>query len=439
MRRPEKSRLVTREALQAKQAQRLRELLREVYPANPFYRRKFDEVAFDPGELDRSDGEQDALSLLSRLPLTTKAEFQKDQAANPPYGTNLTYERARYTRLHQTSGTTGTPVRWLDTPDSWQWYVDCWKEVYHGLGVRPDDRIFFPFAFGPFIGFWGGFEAASQLGNFCLAGGGLTTIARLRFLLEHRITVVCSTPTYALHLAEVAAADGLDLPASDVRALVVAGEPGGSIPATRERIEAAWGARVYDHCGMTETGSFGFECHENPGGIHTLESEFIVEVLVPGEESPVAPGERGELVLTNLGRAGSPVIRYRTGDLVLWRDEPCPCGRPYGRLVEGILSRVDDMVFVRGNNVYPAAVEAIIRRFTEVAEYRVRVLESGGMVGLRLELDPAPGLDETARSGLAGRVSRAVRNALHFRPEVVVVSAGSLPRFEMKAQRFVRD
>ena len=434
---------MSRQALQEKQAQRLRELLRQVYPANPFYRRKLDAAGFDARVLDNKgatgEGEGALTALLQALPLTTKDEIQRDQEEHPPYGSNLTCPPQSYTRLHQTSGTTGTPIRWLDTPESWQWFVDCWKEVYHGMALEPADRLFFPFSFGPFIGFWGGFEAASQLGNFCLSGAGMTTAARLRCLLEHGITVVASTPTYALHMAEVAEAEGLQLVSSSVRVLVVAGEPGGSIPATRQRIEAAWGARVHDHCGMTETGSVGFECKENPGGMHVLEGEFIAEVLEPGKETPTSQGSEGELILTHLGRAGSPVIRYRTGDLVRWSDEPCACGREFGRLVGGILGRVDDMVFVRGNNVYPGAIEAVIRRFPEVAEYRVRVLQSGGMSDLHVELDPACEMEETRRAGLIRRVARAVRDELYFRAEVTLVAPGSLPRFEMKAQRFFRE
>src|SRR5439155_10198869 len=145
-----------------------------------------------------------------------------------------------------------------------------------------------------------------------LPGGGMSSAARLRFLLDHRATVILCTPSYALHLAEVARSEGIDLAGSPVRMLIVAGEPGGSIPATRERIEAAWGARLFDHYGLTEVGPIAVECLENPAGLHVMERDYIAEVIDPTTTDPVPPGTVGELVVTNLGRLGSPLIRYRT-------------------------------------------------------------------------------------------------------------------------------
>src|SRR5262249_2688465 len=156
---------------------------------------------------------------------------------------------------------------------------------------------------------------------------------------------------------------------SAVRALIVAGEPGGSVPATRARIEKSWGARVFDHCGMTEIGPLGIECPENPAGLHLLEDVCVVEVIDPVTAKPVQAGETGELVLTNLERWGSPLVRYRTGDLVKADPQPCPCGRVLVRVGGGILGRTDEMIHIRGNNFYPAALESLIGRFSEVAEY----------------------------------------------------------------------
>jgi phenylacetate-CoA ligase len=313
--------------------------------------------------------------------------------------------------------------------------------------------MFFPFSFGPFLGFWAGFEGAQRLGFRVLAGGGMSSTARLKFLREHGVTVVCATPTYALRLAEVAAEEGIDLKSSGVRAILVAGEPGGSVPAVRGRIEAAWGARVLDHIGMTEVGPTGFECAENPGaGVHVIETEYVAEVLDPATGRPLsdtgADGGVGELVITNLGRLGSPLIRYRTGDLVRPSRAGCPCGRCLLRLEGGLLSRADDMIFVRGNNFYPSALESVLRRFEAVAEYRVEIHPAGPLTRVRIELEPTAacaagaGADSGAESGgpaeLAERVARAVHDALSFRAEVVTVPVGSLPRFEMKAKRFVR-
>lgn len=416
-----------RAELRRQQADGLRALLGEILPANAFYARKLSAAGISAGDVRGLDD-------LARLPFTTKAELCADQEAHPPYGLVLTYPPERYSRLHQTSGTSGRPLRWLDTPASWAWILDCWEAMFGVVGLRPGDRLFFAFSFGPFLGFWSAFEAASRLGYFCLPGGGMSTTARLRFLLDNGATVVLCTPTYALRLAEAAREEGLDLAASPVRALIVAGEPGGSIPATRARIEAGWGARVFDHCGMTEAGALGIECPEHPGGLHLLESACIPEVIDPATTRPVPPGQDGELVLTNLGRLGSPLLRYRTGDLVCVDPDPCPCGRAWVRLRGGILARVDDMIHVRGNNLYPAALEAVLRRFPEVVEYRVEIDESAPLVEVWISIEPAAGADPA----LAERVGRAIRDELLFRAEVRTVPPGSLPRFEMKARRVVR-
>lgn len=415
--------MLDREGLTALQERKFAELLREVLPANPFYRRKLDGISHDSVK-NPQDG----------LPFTTRAEIQKDQLDHPPYGTNLTYSRNRYVRLHQTSGSTATPLRWLDTAPSWAWFIKCWQKLYAAAGLKGEDRLVFPFTFGPFIGFWGGFEAAAELGNFVLAAGGMTTSARLRYLLDNEATVVCCTPTYALHMAEVAAVEGLNLAASPVRALIVAGEPGGNIPAVRAGIESAWGARVFDHSGMTEMGSYGFECVESPGGMHVLETEFIAEVIDPVTTTPLADGLEGELVLTNLGRRGSPLIRYRTGDQVRLIRDRCACGRWFARLEGGILGRVDDMLVVRGNNVFPSTVEGVIREFHEVGEFSLVVDRSCSLAELEIRVEPVAGSDT---NNLAERIGHRIRDRLLFRPKVTLVPRGTLPRFEMKARRVV--
>jgi phenylacetate-CoA ligase len=254
-------------------------------------------------------------------------------------------------------------------------------------------------------------------------------------------------------MAEVAAEEKIDLAGCPVKALIVAGEPGGNIPQTRARIEAAWGARLFDHHGMTEMGAVSFECKQVHGGLHVIESEFIAEVIDPQTLQPVPEGSAGELVLTNLGRWGSPLIRYRTNDQVkMVRSErpfdsaqgrPCACGRWFARLEGGILGRIDEMFIVRGNNVFPTAVEAVIRRFPEVAEFRLTVLEGSprgdALTQVRLEIEPDPAALNGADGGLPLRVAQAIQETLSFRAEVAQVPPGSLPRFEMKAKRFVRQ
>lgn len=417
--------VISRAALEREQRARLAAMLAEVCAHNPFQRARLAGVAFDA---QRDD--------LSVLPLTTRAELQADQERHPPFGTNLTYPLARYCRYHQTSGTNGKPLRWLDTAESWAWWLKCWRHIYSAAGVTAGDRLVFPFSFGPFVGFWSAFEAAAGMGLLCLPAGGMSTSARLRYIVDNQATVVCCTPTYALRMGERARAEGIDLASSTVRALIVAGEPGGGIPATRRRIEAMWGARLYDHVGMTEIGPWGFETTEEPGVIQILETEFIAEVIDPADGAPVADGAEGELVLTNLGRWCSPLIRYRTGDRVRLMRADAGGGAVFRRIVGGLLGRMDDLLFIRGNNVFPSALEAVIREVEGVAEYRLRVRRRDAMDELAVEVEPADGADGAA---VARRVASAVRDRLHFAAEVCAVAVGTLPRFEMKARRVVRE
>jgi len=419
-----------RQALAEHQGRRLSSLLTRIDGRNLFYTRKLREAGV---RIDRLRLPEE----LRVLPLTTKGELAADQEQAPPWGTSLTEPIERYTRYCQTSSTTGRPLRWIDTNESWQWVLDCWKAVYRAAHVGPGDRVFFPFSFGPFLGFWAGFEAGTQLGLHCVPGGGLSSELRLALIDSVAATVVCCTPTYAVHLAEVAAQERPRRPLAEnrVRVLIVAGEPGGSIPATRERIEQSWGARVIDHHGLTEVGPMSFECWEAPGFLHVNEPEYICEVLDPATGEPVGDGVSGELVVTNLGRTACPVIRYRTGDIVVRRSEPCACGRTWARLEGGIVARADDMVNIRGVNVYPSAIEAVVRRFAEIGEFRSTVSRSAALRALTIEIEVAQEADD--RAALAARVSRQLREALGLSVSVQSVDVGSLPRFEMKARRFV--
>ncbi len=411
------------ETLKDHQWPRLEALVRTALPTNRFLRASWARVGLgDVRDLRSWDD-------FRRLPLTRKSELVEDQAAHPPFGSNLSFPLERYVRVHQTSGTTGTPLRWLDTQESWDWWARCWTVVLRAAGLGPGDRVFFPFSFGLFVGFWAGFEGARALGALAIPGGGQDTAQRLAAMESLGVTAVCCTPSYALHLAEVAQERGIALSRLGVRATVHAGEPGAGIPAVRARIEAAWGARAYDHAGMTEMGAYGFEC-EAQSGLHVNEEEFIAEVIDPVTG---AAAEEGELILTNLGRAGSPLFRYRTGDRVRVARGPCSCGRTFLRLDGGILGRVDDMLIVRGVNVFPSALEGIVRRFPAVDEFMIEVYRRGQLDEVRLLLEvqgsPAP---------VVAAVQEAVRVDLGIRVEAVPVPGRSLPRYELKARRLVR-
>ena len=415
----------SRDELVAGQLARLRTGLAEILPTNAFYRRKL--AGLDPRDL-REVGD------LSRIPFTTKHELIADQLMAPPFGTNLTYPLGRYVRVHQTSGTTGRPLRVLDTEDSWRWWSHLWSHVYRAAGVGADDRIYLCFGFGPFIGFWSAFEGARGIGALAISGSGQSTAERLRAIGDLGATVVLCTPTYALRMGEMAQGEGIDLAASSVRVTIHAGEPGASIPETRDRIEAAFGARAVDHTGASEVGATGYSC-EARDCVHLIESEFIAEVLDPSSGAPAGPGAEGELVLTNLGRWGQPAIRYRTGDRVRPAYGRCSCGRTFMRLMGGILGRVDDMITVRGVNVFPSALESVVGRFPEVAEFRIEVFRERGMDELRLVVELRDGTDA---GDVCLRLGEVVHRDLSLRCAVDAVPPGSLPRFELKSRRLVR-
>jgi phenylacetate-CoA ligase len=307
--------------------------------------------------------------------------------------------------------------------------MDVWQFVLDSAEIGPEDRSFLAFSFGPFVGFWSAFDALIARGSLAIPGGGMNTLQRLEMIRTSRTTVVFCTPSYALHMAEVAADNQIDVAAMDVRRIVVAGEAGGSVPHTRRRIEQAWNARVVDHGGASEVGPWGFaDPHDR--GLHITEAEFIAEFISVASGHPAKPGELAELVLTNLGRLGSPVIRYRTGDLVrpTWPQEGA---NRFVLLEGGIVSRADDMMIVRGVNVFPSSVEQILRSFPEVVEYRLIVRKNGMMDELSIEVEDR--LQEPAR------IDRELQVRLGLKVDVRCVPLGSLPRFEGKGKRLVDE
>ena len=417
-----------REHLRRLQFDKLQRLLREISGRNRFYTKKWKDAGVIPDNIH-------TLSDFQKLPLTCKSELVRAQEDAPPFGTNATFSPEAYTRVHQTSGTTGAPMRVVDTPESWNWWGYCWGHVLRGAGVTARDRVFLPFSFGPFIGFWATVEGAKRVGAMMIPGGGWDSIQRLHMMRDLGATVVCCTPTYALRLAEVGRQEHFDMRSLSVRALIHAGEPGASVAQTKARIEAAWGAKCFDHAGASEVGAHSFECELQPGGIHVIESEFIAEVIDPQTDQEAAAGEIGELVITNLGRPGFPVIRYRTGDLVRLNLAPCACGRTIARFEGGLLGRSDDMVTIRGVNVYPTAIENVIRQFASVDEFQVMVTTVQEMRQLEVEIEVVSGNDtEHVRTD----VEQAIYQALSLRPTVKVAKPGTLAHFEMKARRFRR-
>jgi phenylacetate-CoA ligase len=409
-------RQLDRAALAELQLQKLNRLLTAVRAENAFYQRKMTGCPPQFASLDE----------LALLPQTSKEELQP-VVGDEPLAANRTFAADRYVRWHQTSGTRGRPLVVLDTPEDWQWWIDCWQFVLDAASVTPSDRAMLAFSFGPFIGFWSAFDALVARGALVIPGGGLGSLARLEIIDHARVTTLLCTPTYALHLAEVAAEHHINLPQLAVEKIIVAGEPGGSVPAMRERIETAWRARVVDHAGATEVGAWGF-ADEQGRGLYVNESEFIAEFVSHETGHPAQEGELAHLVLTTLGRYGSPVIRYRTGDLV----RPVWSANGASRFVlldGGVLSRADDMMIIRGMNIYPTAIEQILRSFPEVVEYRMTARKRGAMDELVVEVEDR--LQEPSR------IAEELRLKLGLKVEVRCAPAMSLPRFEGKGRRFV--
>jgi phenylacetate-CoA ligase len=418
---------LTREQLIERQDQKLRHLLSELTP-NEFYQNKFKACGLT---LDTVKSAVD----LQALSFTTKAELVSEQAGHPPFGRLLTYPLSRYRYLHQTSGTTGRPLKWLDTAESFQWFIDSWGYVYRGAGISEEDTVFCAFSFGPYISHWTAISGAWNVGAMCVSGGGLNSEQRLQSIFDNRCTVLVCTPTYSLHLAERARELGMDLQASTIRKSIHAGEPGASLPNVKRRIEEAWGARCFDHAGATEVGAWAFACTADSTAIHLNEAEFIFEVINPESGEAVSEGTRGELVITNLGRASMPVLRYRTGDLVEMTTAPCACGRNFARIKGGVLGRADDMLIVRGVNLYPSAIDDLMRSLSNIAEYEVHIRTISGMHDLLIHLEPVEAnlFAETARA-----VLETFRNRFNIRVHLEQAASGSLPRYEFKARRYKR-
>ena len=418
----------TRDELALIQFQKLETMLKKVYTSNPFYQNKFNHLGINPSEIKSIDD-------LHKLPFTIKREFEEDQEQHPPFGTNLTEPLKNYTQYHQTSGTTGKPLKFLDTKESWAWRgrVACY--ILKAAGVKKSDRILFPFNFGPYTAFWTMYEGASQLGALIIPTGGWNSLQRLESIIENKATVILTTPTYALALSETANQHHIDIANSTVRRILLSGEPGALVPAIREKIENLWNAKCYDYMGMTEVGQWGFQCSGESVGVHIIESEFIAEMIDPRTDKPVNEGEEGELVLTNLGRSCMPAIRYRAGDLVKVKKGHCPCGRTFHFLEGGILGRKDEMVIIRGVNVFPSAVKKIIESHIPPGnEYQIVVYKRQSIDELAIKLE----LGEESKKEVTQRnIQDEIKTTLNLRVEVEVVPKGVLPKFDFKAKRFI--
>jgi phenylacetate-CoA ligase len=421
----------SRERLRHIQEGALREQVAHAYANSPFYRRKLDAAGVAPAEVRGLDD-------LSRLPFTTKDELKQDQAEHPLWGTLLAVPLEQCLRVHMTSATTGRPLAFLDTREDWYGFYHSYARSLWAFGVRPSDMVMAAFSYGPWIGYWSGFHAAQDLGCLVYPAGGLTTDQRIDALLTYPITVLGCTPSYALHLAEQAAKKGVDLASrTKIRITWHTGEPGASIPATKARIEAAFGAQAFDLPGLTEIAAWGFECDARAGLVHVHEDYCLAEV-VDEQDRPVAPGERGELIFTSLYRKAMPLLRYRTRDIVQVAERRCPCGRTLLALEGGVLSRLDDMKKIRGIIVYPRRVEEIVRAHRGVDEFQIVFRRVGGLDDILVRIDPAADLPAADREHLDRSLAEELRVGLGIRVSTEITAPGALPRWDHKARR-VRD
>jgi phenylacetate-CoA ligase len=357
----------------------------------------------------------------------TKDELLADQAASPPFGTNLSFPLEHFTHLHLTSGTVGERLRVPQTAEDWSVTRACFAHVLRVAGVTAADRVALPFAFGAHLQFWAATAGVEEVGALALPLGGMEGRERLRAMVDLGATAIICTPTYALTLIEVAGKWGLESAFDAVHTVICQGEPGASIAAARARIEEAWGARVLDHAGSTEVGVFSYPCPAG-GGLHVAEQEFLCEILDPHTGAQVHEGGQGELVLTALSRAGFPAIRFRGGDVVDVGGS-CPGGHDDVWLPNGIVGRTDDMVVIRGMNVFPSAIEHTLREAGALGEYRIRFYTEAA------DRDEVRVLIETTEPALVRTVEERILRRLALRVRVVPVMPGTLSSQRVKTRR----
>lgn len=422
-----------RDRLEAVQLARLKTLVRHVQAESPFYAERWKAAGVAAEDLR-------TVADLAAFPIITKDDFEADQRANPPYGSAFTVPPHHQMKLWLTSGTAGTPRLWAETKEDWDNGTYMYARSLYGHGVRLGWRGFFAFGYPPFIAFWLGHYAAELVGCQVVPKGPLPSQAWLNLLKRLAGTApsfMCATPTYAQRMLEVAGEMGIDPKQLGIRILTMAGEPGACVPATKARVEAAWGAKAHDIFGSTEvSGPVAFTCDAQADlpepSDHANVDYFILEILDPKTRTPVPEGEAGALCVTALGRTGIPAVRFLLNDYVRLAWDPCVCGRTLPLVKGGVRARADDMLIIKGVNVYPSLIENLIRGVPGLStEYALVRHESNAVV----RVEALPEVSREAYDALATRVQTDIKTSTSLTLPVDVLPPKSLPRSETKSKR----
>jgi phenylacetate-CoA ligase len=413
------------------------------YRHAPLYRKKWKAAGLEPDDIK-------TLEEFHKVPLLTKQEIRRDQQEHPPFGSYLCISPAEVHRIHGTSGTTGKPTVYGIGHEDWRRISNAHARIMWGMGLRPHDTLFIGSFFSLYIGSWGALVGAERLGMTSFPfGAGVPgqTVMAVRWIQDLKPSAFYGTPSYALHLAEVARQEGVD-PASDFRfrLMFFSGEPGAGIPSTKRRIEETYGgAKCLDSGSMGEMTPWmtNAECQFRQG-MHLWQDIVFTELVHPDTHEVVPFGAEGVPVYTHLERTSQPMIRYFSGDLTTWTDELCDCGRTYPRLPKGIYGRVDDMFIVRGENIYPSAIEEILRATPGVGqEFRIIISRQQAMDELVVQAEYSPDLasrasrNRDALQDLRRELERRFKATLGVRTEVQLVEPETLPRTEFKARRVI--
>lgn len=423
----------SRDQIATHQLDALKKQLRYVGDNSAFYKERFAAAGFDPREF-RSFAD------LSKLPLTRKADYLAAMEAAPPWGTQIACAPEDIARVHFSSGTTGRPAHVCWTAVDIERWTDLFARYLYAQGVRKNDIYQVMYGFAWFVGGLAMTQAVQRIGAALIPAGNGDSKRQIETFLRYGTSVICTTPSFAAHLAEVAAEMGVDLRDTKIRAIGVGGEPGGSLPATRRLIESGWNAKMYDCYGMIEFQPTAWEV-EAQDGLVLAEDFLYAEVIDAETREPVADGKPGVLVLTHLDKQACPLVRWWTGDMVIRSTKVGADGRTHARLVGGVQGRADDMLVIRGVNLFPSAVEEVIRSIPGVAgEYQIVLDRSvrddaGFLTGFRLKLEADP----AAPSNLNETVTANIRETLQVRCVVDVVALGALPRSMHKAKRVIHD